>query len=78
MVGIKSELEQHEEITKRLAALENFMRKGSVSDESFRLIEFEIKRIKELQSLKFNKPQTHLDNKEPTFNIDEFKKLLIH
>ena len=76
VIGIKSELEQAEEISKRLTALENFMRKGSVSDESFKLIEFEIKRIKDLQSLKFKKPLTHLDNLEPTFNMEKFNKLL--
>ena len=76
VIGIKSELEQHEEITKRLTALENFMRKGSVSDESFKLIEFEIKRIKDLQSLKFNEPLLHSDKDEPTFDFNKFHNFL--
>lgn len=77
ITGIKSELEQHEEITKRLTSLENFMRKGSVSDESFKLIEFEIKRIKDLQSLKFNEPLLHSDNEEPiSFSMEKFQSYL--
>lgn len=77
VIGIKSELEQQEEISKRLTALENFMRKGSVSDESFKLIEFEIKRIKDLQSLKFNEPLLHSEKDEPTmFSMEKFNKLL--
>ena len=77
VVGIKSELERGLEITKRLQALENFMRKGSVSDESFKLIEFEIKCIKDLQSLEIKEPQKHSKNKEPVkFSIEKFDTYL--
>ena len=77
VVGIKNEMQRGEEIQKRLLALENFMKKGSVSDESFRLIEFEIKRIKDLQTLKLSEPQDlHLEKHEPSFDFDKFNKLI--
>lgn len=76
VIGIKSEFEKEEELLKRLQALESFMKKGSVSDESFRLIEFEIQRLKDITALKFNEPQTHLENDKPLFNLDTFNKFL--
>ena len=77
VIGIKSEAEKEVEAVKQLQALKNFMRKGSVSDESFRLIEFEISRIKDILTLKFNQePQPHSEKLEPSFSLEKFNKFL--
>ena len=77
VLGIKSKGEEREEAVKRLQALENFMRKGSVSDESFRLIEFEIQCLKNILTLELEEPQVkHSENEEPLFDFEKFNKFL--
>ena len=75
VTGLKSELEKKNYLIDRIASLENFMRKGSVTDESYRLIEFEIGNIKNILSLEEKQePQMHSDNPEPTFDFEMFNK----
>lgn len=74
IVGIKTELEKEAEALKRLEVLEKFMKNGTVSDDAFRSIEFQIMHIKNILSLNIKKPDVNpLIKKEPMFDFDKLR-----
>ena len=73
--SVKSEAEKTNIIAERLGKLENFMRKGNLTDESYRLIEYEISQIKNIASLEIE-PEIPLKAEEPMFSLEKFNKYL--
>lgn len=77
VTGIKSQAEKETELQQRFNVLTNFLRKGKVSDDAFRLIEFEVERIKQIMTLNVNEPpKKHSENVEPSFDFNKFSNLL--
>lgn len=76
ITGMKSEQERNTLLAKRIEALENYMRKGSVSDETFRLIEFEIQNIKNTLTLEIQEPRKRTQELEPSFDFQKFNNIL--
>ncbi len=76
VVSIKSELEREDEIQKRIEQIDSFLKNGKVSDESFRLLQFEFERLKNILTLKLSKPQPHLNDDKPSFDLELFNKHL--
>ena len=73
---MKSEQDRTTLLAERIIALENFMKKGSVSDETFRLIEFEIKNIKDTLTLEIPEPRKRTPDLEPSFDFQKFNNIL--
>lgn len=77
VIGIKSEDERASETLQAIDRLQKFLRHTTISDESARLLEFELEKLKSIQSLKLIEPLKALEKDEPIFDIDKFKNLLI-
>ena len=74
--GVKSEVEKQSILIEKLIALENFLKKGNASEETYRLIEFEIQSIKNIASLELEKPVEPLIIDEPMFDFEKFNNYL--
>ena len=74
VTGLKGIEDIEAKAKEEIEKLSNFMRKGSVSDETFKMIEFQIEYIKNIMSLE-KEPQQH-SKEEPTFDFNKFNKFL--
>ena len=75
VTGIKAE-NAHDEVLERIKSIESFLRKGKVSDDAFRMLEFEMQILKQnIETLK-KEPQTHSEIVEPSFDFEKFNSFL--
>ena len=74
--AIKDESQRKSEIETRINTIGAFLRKANVSDESFRLLEFEFERLKNILTLQVNEPHPHSVTKKPSFDYSKFVELL--
>lgn len=78
VVGIKSDEERKNEAIERINQIESYLKKGKVTDDAFRLLEFEMQVLKNILSLEIKEPPTHSKDNEPTLEVnlvETFKSL---
>lgn len=77
VTDIKTLAEAKEQAGERITKLTNFMRHASVSDDTFRLLEFELEQLKHILTLTTEEPApNHSKAPEPSFDFVKFQQHL--